>query len=189
MDPSIKFYLGFLFLLYAERLVELAVSRRNERRMRAAGGRELGRRHFPALAILHGLFPAASAAEVVLLDRVFPGVAGWLALAAALGAQALRWWAVATLGPAWSVRIMVPARPRPVTAGPYRYLRHPNYLAVIVEIAAVPLVHGAWITAATASLVNAALLRVRIRTEERALGPSYAQAFTGRRRLVPRRPS
>jgi methyltransferase len=182
---SVQLYLGFLALLYGERLLELFVSRRNTRRMLAAGASEVGQRHFRIMAIFHTLFPATAGCEVLLLDRAFPGAVGIIALALALLAQGLRWWSVVVLGPAWTVRVVVPKSSEPVTGGPYRWLRHPNYLAVVLEMAAVPLIHGAWLTAGVATLGNALLLRVRIPAEERALGQRYAATFANRSRLLP----
>jgi methyltransferase len=177
LATSVQLYLVLILALYGERLVELAVSRRNVRRLLARGGREFGRGHFPAMALFHALFPAAAAAEVLALDRPFPGLSGWLSLAIVLLAQALRWWTVATLGGAWSVRVVVLPDAPLVTHGPYRLLKHPNYLAVVLEVAAIPLVHGAWLTAVIATLLNLGLLAVRIPLEERAMGPRYAAAF------------
>lgn len=185
LPASAAIYLGLLVLLGCERGAELVVSRRNVRRALAVGGVETGRRAYALMVAVHALFPLACAAEVLLLSRPFPGVPGFAALAVALGAQALRWWAVATLGERWSARVIVVPGAAPVTGGPYRFLRHPNYLAVVLEMAAVPLVHGAWLTALAFSALNAALLSVRIPAEERALGTEYAEAFEGRRRLVP----
>ena len=182
---SAALYLGLLLLLGCERGAELVVSRRNARRAFAAGGVETGRRAYAIMVGVHALFPLACAAEVLLLSRPFPGVPGFAALAVALGAQALRWWAVATLGERWSTRVIVVPGAAPVTGGPYRFLRHPNYLAVVLEMAAVPLIHGAWLTALVFSALNAALLAHRIPAEERALGRAYAEVFSERRRLVP----
>ena len=185
VPDSAALYLGLLVLLGGERGAELVVSRRNARRALAAGGVETGRRAYAIMVAVHALFPLACAAEVLLVSRPFPGAAGFAALAVALGAQALRWWAVATLGERWSTRVIVVPGAAPVTGGPYRFLRHPNYLAVVLEMAAVPLIQGAWLTALVFSALNAALLAHRIPAEERALGRAYAEVFSERRRLVP----
>jgi len=187
MVTSVGLYLVLLGALYAERGVELVVARRNARIAFAQGGVERGHGHYRAMVVVHALFPAACGAEVLLLRRPFPGAVGWAALAAALAAQALRWWVVATLGARWNTRVIVVPGAAPETGGPYRFLSHPNYLAVLVEAAAVPLVHGAWIAAAVFPLASAALLAVRIPIEEEALGPAWARAFAGRRRLLPGR--
>lgn len=184
-DTSVRLYLLLLLLLYGARLVELLVSRRNTRRALAAGAIETGQGHFRWMAAFHAVFPLACGLEVVLLQRAFPGNLGWLALSVAILAHILRWWVIVTLGEAWSVRIIVRSDRPPVTRGPYRLLRHPNYLAVVLEIGSVPLIHGAWLTALIGSTLNALILRVRIRAEERALGSAHAAAFAGRPRLVP----
>ena len=106
-------------------------------------------------------------------------------MAGAFLAQGLRWWAVATLGPRWSTRVIVVPGEPPVTTGPYRWLRHPNYLAVVLEMACLPLAWGMWRLALVFSLGNAAILWFRIRDEERALGPEWKRAFEGKGRLVP----
>jgi methyltransferase len=185
MVTSVQLYLGLLVAVAVERGVELVLSARNARLARERGGVESGQGHYPVMAVFHGLFLVACALEVVLLRRPFPGTLGWLALAAVLGAQALRYWAIATLGWRWNTRIVVVPGTAPVTGGPYRLVRHPNYVAVIAEMVALPLVHGAWLTALVFSLGNAWLLRVRIRAEEQALGEPWQQAFAGRPRFVP----
>jgi methyltransferase len=188
IDASVRLYLVFLLLLVSERGVELAVSRRNARRALAKGGEETGKGAYAVMVAVHALFPAACAGEVLFLRRPFPGGIGLAALAVAVGAQALRWWAVATLGPRWNTRVIVVPGEPPVTGGPYRFVRHPNYLAVGIEMLAVPMIHGAWLTALVFSALNAALLAVRIPMEERALGAEYARAFAGRPRFLARVP-
>ncbi len=180
--------LGLLALVALERGVELLVSARNARRALARGAVELGRRHYPAMVLFHALFLVACAVEPWLLPRPWPRAATLACAALVVAAQALRWWAVATLGPRWSTRIVVLPGAPPVVGGPYRFLRHPNYLAVVVELAALPLALGAVWTALIATVLNAALLSVRIPAEERALGAAWAAAFEGRTRLVPGRP-
>lgn len=164
-----------LFLVYtiAERLAELALSARNASRMRARGAKEFGAGHFPLLVGVHVLFIAGLAAEVLLLGT---RPAAWWPLPCALwaGAQAVRLATVRALGERWTVRIwVVPGAPL-VRSGPYRRLRHPNYLAVAVELAAGPLVFGAWRTALAVTVLNALALRVRIRAEENALEQTAA---------------
>ena len=179
VPPTVGLYLGFLAALCAERCAELVVSRRNERRSLAKGGVESGRGHYLPMVAVHALFPAACAAEVLLLGRTFPGVPGFVALVVALLAQALRWWVIATLGERWCTRVIVVPGVPPVTGGPFRFLRHPNYLAVVLEVAAVPSIHGAFLTAAVFSGLNALLLGVRIPVEEEALGYSRTRSFAG----------
>jgi methyltransferase len=190
MVSSRALYLALVGAFYAERLLELAVSSRNLRRLRARGGVEHGRGHYGATVAFHALYPAAAALEVLALARRFPGAVGWAALTLVALAQALRWWCVATLGGRWTTRVVVVPGLAPVTSGPYRWLRHPNYLAVEVEAWALPLVHGAWLTAIAAGTLNALLLAVRIRAEERALGPGWRAAFGRRPRpgAAPERP-
>lgn len=163
-------YLALLAATAVERLAELVVSTRNARWAFARGGVEHGRGHFPPMVVLHSALLLGCALEVTLADRPFLPWLGWPALAAALGCQALRWWCIASLGPRWNTRvIVVPGLPL-VTRGPYRWLRHPNYVAVVLEGVALPLVHTAWLTAVVFSLLNAwLLLGARIPTEERAL--------------------
>ena len=112
--------------------------------------------------------------EVWLLGRVFHPALGWTALALAVASQALRWWCITSLGRHWSTRVLVVPGDELVTRGPYRFLRHPNYVAVVVEGVALPLVHTAWITATAFTVLNAVLLRTRIRVEDRALAGAAA---------------
>jgi methyltransferase len=169
MSTSQLAYFALLGLVAGERLFELALSRRNAARAFARGGIELGREHWRAMRALHAGFLLACALEVALLGRAFTPALAAPMLALTIAAQVLRYWAVAALGERWNARvIVVPGEPA-VTSGPYRWLRHPNYLAVALEGVSLPLVHGAWLTALAFSALNAALLRRRIRVEERAL--------------------
>jgi methyltransferase len=152
-----------------ERLAELVVARRNEAWSRARGARETGAAHYPMMVVLHTGLLAGALLEAGLGDRPFLPALGWPMFVLVLAAQGLRWWCIRTLGPQWNTRILVvPGLPR-VTTGPYRILPHPNYAAVVVEGAALPLVHTAWITALVFTALNAALLRVRISAENTAL--------------------
>lgn len=185
MVTSLTLYLAFIGLTVAERLYELVLSRRNARKALAQGGLETGQGHYRVMTLLHTLFLFACVGEVLWLERPFPGLVGWLALAGALGAQLLRYWAITTLGERWNTRIVFIPGAQPVTSGPYRYVRHPNYIAVILEMACIPMIHGAWLTAVLFSLANALLLSIRIREEEAALGALYQQAFAHRPRFIP----
>ena len=153
-----------------ERLAELVVSARNARWSFARGGVETGRGHFPAMVALHTALLVACVVEVVVADRPFLPWLGWPALVLVVASQALRWWCIGTLGPRWNTRVIVVPDLPLVARGPYRWLRHPNYVAVVVEGIALPLVHTAWVTALVFTVLNAVLLlRFRIPAEERAL--------------------
>ena len=172
---------AYLVVLVAERLIELWLSKRNAARAFARGGVEVGQAHYRVMTAFHTLFLVACALEA----RPFEPALFFPFLAGALGAQALRWWAIASLGDRWNTRVIVVPGDEPVTKGPYRYLKHPNYLAVVIELFCVPMMMGAYFTAVVFSLGNAALLWVRIRAEERALGDKWQQAFAGKSRLMP----
>ncbi|MFP8940225.1 isoprenylcysteine carboxyl methyltransferase family protein [Streptomyces fenghuangensis] len=152
-----------------ERVAELAVSRRNAAWSFARGGVELGRGHYPFMVALHTGLLAGALVEVWTRgpDAVPP--LAWSMLALVVASQALRWWCIATLGRQWNTRVIVVPGAARVTGGPYRLLPHPNYLAVVVEGIALPLVHSAWITAAVFTVLNALLLAARVRTEDAAL--------------------
>ncbi|HKN96605.1 MAG TPA: isoprenylcysteine carboxyl methyltransferase family protein [Pseudonocardiaceae bacterium] len=152
-----------------ERLAELVVAKRNLDWSRARGGQESGFGHYPFMVALHTGLLVGCVLEVWLGHRPFTPALGWPMLALALGSQALRWWCVRTLGPQWNTRIIVVPNLGRVTTGPYRFLNHPNYVAVVVEGFALPLIHTAWLTALCFTVLNAILLTVRIRTENVAL--------------------
>jgi methyltransferase len=162
-------------LVGIERVAELVVAKRNLAWSMARGGRESGFAHYPFMVALHTGLLAGCLLEVWLGGRPFVPGLGWPMLALVLSSQALRWWCIRTLGPQWNTRIIVVPGASRVTGGPYRLLGHPNYVAVVVEGAALPLVHTAWVTAVVFSVLNAGLLTVRIRTENGALaGLSHA---------------
>lgn len=162
-------YLLLIAAVACERVAELVITRRNLAWSRARGGVEFGAGHYPAMVVLHTGLLVGCVAEVIWLDRPFLPVLGWPMLVIVLAAQGLRWWCIATLGRQWNTRVVVvPGAPR-VTGGPYRLLPHPNYVAVIAEGVALPLVHTAWVTALVFTVLNAVLLRTRINTENHAL--------------------
>ncbi len=187
MTDTRVLYTLLVALVAAGRLVELRIAERNRRNLLARGGIEAGAEHYPWMVGLHAAFLIASPLEVWLLGRPFLPVLAVSMLALLILAAALRWWVIATLDGRWTTRIIVLPGVAPITGGPYRYLRHPNYLAVILEIFSVPMIHTAWLTALVFSLTNAWMLRVRIRAEEAALSrlTDYGEAFARRPRLVP----
>lgn len=162
-----------LVVLYAgERLVELALSTRNARWATARGGQESGVGHYPLMVLLHTALLVGCVVEVLVLDRPFLPALGWPMLVLALAAQGLRWWSIRSLGRRWNTRVLVvPGLPL-VRSGPYRWWRHPNYVAVVVEGLALPLVHSAWLTAVLFTALNAPLLAVRLHVEDAALRAS-----------------
>src|SRR5680860_157375 len=139
------FYVVLIAAVAVERLAELVISKRNLGWARARGGREHGFGHYPFMVVLHTGLLVGCVSEAA--HRSFVPALGWPMIAVVVLAQALRWWCIAVLGPRWNTRvIVVPGLPL-VERGPYRWLRHPNYVAVVLEGVALPLVHSAWITA------------------------------------------
>ncbi|HKA67717.1 MAG TPA: isoprenylcysteine carboxyl methyltransferase family protein [Actinomycetes bacterium] len=163
-------YTALIALVTVERLAELVVANRNRRIMLGRGGIEYGQGHYPLIVALHTGLLAGALTEVILADRPFYRWLGYPMLAIVLAAQGLRWWCIRTLGPQWNTRIIVAPGLPLVTSGPYRWLRHPNYVAVVAEGLALPLVHTAWLTATLFTALNLPLLWWRIRVEDRALG-------------------
>jgi methyltransferase len=158
----------FLAVLAVQRAGELIHSARNVKRLKARGARECGSAHFPLLVLIHLLFPVCLVTEVFAVGaRPGPLWPVWLGFW--LAAQALRYTAVQALGERWTVGILVLPGMQRVRSGPYRFLRHPNYLAVVIELLAAPLMFGAWRTAVAISVANLFVLWIRIRAEEGAL--------------------
>ena len=170
MPGPLALYWAILGLLVVERGIELVVASRNRRWSLRHGGVEHGDEHYRAMVLLHTAFLVSAAAEPVVFGRPFVPALAAFATALAVACQALRWWCVSALGPRWNTRIIVIPGMAPVTRGPYRWLDHPNYVAVRAELAAVPMIHTAWLTALVFSVLNACLLRRRIRAEDAALG-------------------
>ncbi|GAA1918633.1 isoprenylcysteine carboxyl methyltransferase family protein [Nocardioides lentus] len=158
-----------VLLVGLERVAELVVSTRNAAWAFARGGVESGKGHYPVMVLLHTGFLVGALVEVWLRRPEVPAALAWSMFAVVLAAQALRWWCIRTLGPQWNTRVIVVPGGGLVASGPYRLLPHPNYVAVVVEGVALPLVGGAWITAVVFTVLNAALLAVRLRVENAAL--------------------
>ena len=174
------FFTVLVGLVALERLAELVVSRRNAAWSLSRGGVEHGRGHFPPMVALHTGLLAGCLLEAWLARPVVPLALAASMVALVLLAQALRWWCIATLGRQWNTRVIVVPGLSLVRRGPYRLLPHPNYVAVVVEGFALPLVHLAWITALVFSVLNAGMLVVRIRVENAALRSLSTSAAVSR---------
>src|SRR5262245_47437783 len=185
--PTI-FFLVLVGAVGALRLIEMRLSRRHQRALAESGAAVLPERVFPAMVALHTGILAAAVIETLLLDRPFVTALAIPAVALVVLANALRFWVIATLGLQWNVRVVAstPAM-GVVTRGPYRFVRHPNYVAVFVELAALPLVHGAYLTAIAGALLHAAILHRRVDLEESVLmaDESYRRAFDRKPRFIP----
>jgi methyltransferase len=163
-------YYLFVLAVGLERLVELVVSRRNAQWSIAQGGKEFGRGHYPAMVAMHTLLLVGCVVEVWTLHRPFIPWLGWPMLVIVMLSTVTRWWCAMVLGKRWNPRVIVIPNAPLVRRGPYRWLHHPNYAAVVAEVVALPLVHSAWLTAIAFTTANALVLTVRIRTENEALG-------------------
>jgi methyltransferase len=172
VSRSVWVFTGLVVLLALQRIVELRLSSRHEAIIRSRGGREHAAWQIQAMKVLHAGWFIAMLLEVYVLRRPFiPGLS-LLALLTLIAGQSLRYAAIRSLDWRWTVKVMtLPGLPL-VRKGIYRYLRHPNYLGVVLEILAVPLLHSAYSTAIVFSLLNLLLLCARIRTEDRALRDS-----------------
>lgn len=165
----VNWYVLLIALVGLERLAELVVAQRNLAWSRARGGVEVGLSHYPVMVVLHTGLLVGCLVEVFALNRPFIPALGWPMLAIVIAAQGLRWWCITSLGKQWNTRVVVIPGAERVSGGPYRLMPHPNYVAVVAEGIALPLVHGAWITALAFTVLNALLLRKRISIENSAL--------------------
>lgn len=178
-------FLALFVVVALHRVGELVVSALRLRARREAVVSEPGL--FPAMVALHTLAIFGPPLEVLLCDRPF---LPWLAAPAALvlvAACSLRWWTLFTIRGAWNVKVVAPTDAQVVTTGPYAWIRHPNYLVVILELLTLPLLHTAWVSALALFALNGLVLARRIRTEEAALAqlPGWRAAFADRPRLIP----
>jgi len=171
-------YTMLVALVAILRLIELRVSRRNVAALKARGGLEVGAGHYPWMVLVHALFLVGCVLEVWLLDRPWLAALGLTMLGLFAVGMGLRYWTIRTLGPRWTTRVVVVPGEALVASGPYRLLRHPNYLGVVLELIALPLVHTAWVTAALASVANGLVLRRRIEVEAAALSRSRLDVRT-----------
>jgi methyltransferase len=176
-------FVGLTAVMAAQRLGELALSRRREREL--VGGRQAAARSYPLMVAVHTALLTLPVVEVAALRRRPRAPLVWVGVLGA--ATLLRRWSIRTLGASWNARAVVPSDLRPVAEGPYRLVRHPNYVAVALEFLALPLAGGAWLSALGLSALNALVLFDRIREEERLLAtvPGYEQTLGGKARFIP----
>jgi methyltransferase len=181
-------YLSLLVLVGIGRLAELGISRRNQRQLEKQGVLKIPEPHFRWMVLLHGGVLVCAGAEVLILHRpLIPALALPMAVLFVL-ANLLRWWVIRTLAGHWNVEVMESSRVGVVSSGPYRWVRHPNYVAVVIEIFSLPMIHTAWITAILGTLGDLEILRRRIKVEDGFLmsNPAYRQAMGGKPRFLPR---
>jgi methyltransferase len=187
MELSVILYLALLLTVAALRLLELRVSRNHQQQMIARGAKKISDPKFRWMVLVHTAVLVGAALEVVFLKRPF---IAWLAapmLALFLAANAVRWWVIRTMGQHWNVQVVDSTQLGVVTSGPFRFVRHPNYAAVFVEMLALPLIHTAWITAAAGAVAHVGVLAQRLSAEERVLfaNADYRAAMASKPRFLP----
>lgn len=173
-------------ILVGQRFLELSIAKKHEKWILANGGKEIGREHYPLMVLLHTGFFLSFLIESFVngypLSSLWPVLFIFLILT-----QLLRYWSIQSLGPFWNTRIMVLPGAVPVVKGPYKYFRHPNYLAVILEFVLIPLLFNAFYTCILFSILNAILLKLRISLEEKTLTETneYEEIMSGKSRFLP----
>ncbi|WP_409270420.1 isoprenylcysteine carboxyl methyltransferase family protein [Neobacillus sp. SCS-31] len=163
-----KLFTTFIGFVIFQRIAELIIARKNERRMKREGALEFGQAHYPWMVLMHTSFFLSLILEVWALTKGLSPL--WpILLAVFILAQVGRIWALSSLGKYWNTKIIVLPGANIVRKGPYRFIRHPNYAIVTIELLVIPLLFGAFITAAVFAVLNAIILSVRIPAEEEAL--------------------
>ena len=187
MGLSVYLYLTLLAAVGLLRLVELRISRQHQERMLSQGAVRVPEPHFKWMVVVHTGVLVGAALEVVLLRRPFLPFLGATMFVLFLASNLMRLWVVRTLGNLWSVQVMDSTRIGVVTTGPFRFVRHPNYTGVILEMISLPLIHTAWITALATSVGYAFALSLRLRAEEKVLmaNPEYRAAMGHKPRFLP----
>jgi methyltransferase len=187
MELSVIAYLVLLGIVALLRFYELSISRARQREMTARGASKVPDHRFGWMVMVHTGVLLGSACEVVFLHRPFYPVFGGICFGLFIAANAVRWWVIRTLGEHWNVQVMNSTSLGVVTSGPFRYVRHPNYAAVFVELLVLPLIHTAWITAIVGTVAHVVVLSQRLSTEERVLfaDAQYRAAMSGKPRFLP----
>jgi methyltransferase len=174
----VTWFTGVITFVVIQRLVELRIAKRNALYAKSLGGYEIGKEHYPFIVLLHITFLGSLILETLVKGNLHIQPKS-VFLTIFFLAQILRIWVLASLGKMWNTRIFIIPNSQPVTCGPYRYLKHPNYLVVMLEIATLPLAFGALGTAIIFSGLNLVLLKIRIKVEEEGLKqiPSFEEYF------------
>jgi len=187
MPLSVILFLALLLAVAALRIFELRISRRHQQRMTSRGAAKVKDPYFRWMAMFHTLVLIGAAVEVVFLRRPFIALLVVPMFALFLAANLVRWWVIRTLGEHWNVQVVDSTKLGFVTSGPFRYVRHPNYAAVFVEMIALPLIHTAWITALAGALAHIVVLSLRLSVEDPVLlsNPDYAATMGSKPRFLP----
>ncbi|HEV7966236.1 MAG TPA: isoprenylcysteine carboxylmethyltransferase family protein [Candidatus Acidoferrales bacterium] len=181
-------YISLLVLVGIERLAELVISRRNQRQLEKQGVQKIPEPHFRWMVLLHASALWGAGAEVLFLHRPLIAALAIPMSALFILSNVLRWWVIRTLAGHWNVEVMDSPRVGVVSSGPYRWVRHPNYVGVVAEVFSLPMIHTAWMTAIFGTLGYLAILRRRLRVEDRVLlaDPAYRLTMGGKPRFFPR---
>lgn len=181
-------FIALVALVGILRVAELRISRKHQRQMVSEGASRVREERFGAMVSLHAAVLIGAVVEVVLLHRPFYAALAVPMCAIFVASNAVRVWVIRTLGRHWNVQVMNSAPLGVVSSGPYRWVRHPNYSAVFVELIALPLIHTAWITAIFAAIGNALVLRWRLKAEDPMLlaNPEYQMVMGGKPRFLPK---
>jgi methyltransferase len=187
MELTVIAYLALLCVVALLRLYELRISRRHQQEMISRGASKVEEPRFRWMVVLHTAVLAGAACEVVFLRRPFIPILAATCFVIFVGANAVRWWVIRTLGEHWNVQVMNSTGLGVITSGPFRYVRHPNYAAVFIEMLVLPLIHTAWITALVGSVAHILVLSQRLATEEKVLfsDTHYREAMSGKPRFLP----
>ena len=181
------FYTVFIFLI-VQRVTELFISRKNEKWMMNRGGIEHGKAHYPYIVLLHILFLVSFFIEVQVFQRELTEI--WFVIFPILFlTQIMRYWAVLSLGNYWNTKIMIVPGDVVISRGPYKFVKHPNYIVVAVELLFIPLLFNAYFTAILFTLMNVVMMTIRIPAEESALQTytNYQEVFPIKSRLLPKK--
>jgi methyltransferase len=187
MEVTVHAFIALLVLVGLLRLIEIGISRRNQRKLERQGATKVPDPSFRWMVVFHIGILAAAGAEVILLSRPFRSLLAITAGSMFLLAGGLRWWVIRVMAELWNIQVMDSADIGVVVEGPFRWIRHPNYAAVFLELLALPLIHGAWITALLGSIIHWSILRRRLKLEESVLmaKPAYIAAMGSKPRFIP----